>query len=143
MDMDQFINISLSLLGWSAVGIVALFVARKVYDLMTPFDVEHELVKDRNLAVGISKGMFLTAIGILVHGLLSSGKVSKDIYVELLLTLVLLVISFVIMALGRWLLVKSTSVDFDSEIHEKNNTALGLMEGSWYVALAIIISAAL
>ncbi|MEE2788497.1 MAG: DUF350 domain-containing protein [Myxococcota bacterium] len=143
MEMDQFINIALSLLGWSAVGVFALFAARKVYDVMTPFEVEHELVTDRNVAVGISKGMFLVAIGILVHGLLASEKVSKDIYVELLMTLVLLVISFIIMALGRWLLVKTTPVDFDKEIHEKNNTALSLIEGAWYIALATIISAAL
>ena len=36
----------------------SLFLSRKVYDVITPFDADKELTEDKNVAVGISKGGF-------------------------------------------------------------------------------------
>jgi len=143
MDFEQLMQIGTALLGWSAGGILALFAARKMYDVMTPFDVQKELVEDKNLAVGASKSLYMVAVGIIIHGLMSGDKLSPDLMTEILYCVILLVVSFMLLALGRWILVKASSFDFDHEIHETQNTALGFVEGGWYVALAVIIHSAL
>ena len=143
MEFQQLADLGIALLGWSAGGILALFAARKMYDVMTPFDVEKELVEDKNVAVGASKALYMVAVAIIIHGLLSGDKLSPDLMTEITYCILLLVGSFLILALGRWLLVKVASFDFDHEIHETQNTALGFVEGGWYVALALIIHSAL
>ena len=142
MDIAQLTDMSITLAGWSAAGIAALFASRKIYDLMTPFDVDKELVNDKNTAVGYSKALFMVAVAIILHGVISGDKSSPDLWVEVVNVVVLLAIALLILAIGRLILVKAARCDFDHEIHEVQNTALGLLEGGWYVALAIIIHAA-
>ncbi len=142
MDMSQLTEMTVTLAGWSVAGIAALFASRKIYDVMTPFVVDKELIQDKNTAVGYSKALFMVAVAIILHGVISGDKVSNQLWVEAVNVGVLLSVALVILALGRLVLVKTTKCDFDHEIHEVQNTALGLVEGGWYVALAIIIHAA-
>jgi len=142
MNIAQLTEMTLTLSGWSLAGIVALFASRKIYDFMTPFEVDKELVQDKNTAVGYSKALFMVAVAIILHGVISGDKTSPELWVEVVNVTVLLAVALLILAIGRLILVKAANCDFDHEIHEVQNTALGLIEGGWYVALAIIIHAA-
>jgi uncharacterized membrane protein YjfL (UPF0719 family) len=143
-----------SLIGWGVAGLVILFIARMVYDRITPFDLKKELVGDKNAAVGVSQGMFMLASSIIVHGMISADhvliekstmfEVDMDLWLqEFGVTLVILVLSFSLLGLGRLFLSKTLPFDFDHEIHENDNLAVGLVEGFFYVAFSIIVHAAL
>ena len=143
-----------SLIGWGVAGLAILFIARMVYDRITPFDLKKELVGDKNAAVGVSQGMFMMASAIIVHGTISADhvlidkstmfEVELDLWLqEFGVTVVILVLSFALLGLGRFFLSKTLPFDFDREIHESDNLAVGLVEGFFYVAFAIIVHAAL
>ena len=141
MTLDETLKLGMSLLGWSLGGIIALFLSRQVYDIITPFDADKELTEDKNVAVGISKGGFLVGSAIIL-GLIQGQKLD-DILMEIGVTAGFLALCFVLLWLGRIVLVKTTSFDFNHHIHEADNVAVGWVEGAFYVALAIVIHGAL
>ena len=143
MTLDETIKLGVSLLGWSLGGMLALFLSRKVYDVITPFDADKELTEDKNVAVGISKGGFLVGSAIILHGLIQGQKLHDDLFMEAGVTAGFLLLCFVLLWLGRFVLVKTTAFDFNHHIHEADNVAVGWVEGAFYVALAIVIHGAL
>ena len=154
MDFEVVWRDMASLIGWGAAGLVILFVARRVYDRITPYDLKKELVGDKNTAVGVSQGMFMLASAVIVHGTISADHVliEKSTMFEVDLTLwlqefgvtvVILALSFGLLGLGRAILSRSLPFDFDREIHENDNLAVGLVEGFFYLAFAVIVHAAL
>lgn len=51
---------------YAAVGIVMMGVAFKLYDMITPFDLNKELEEDKNIAVGIVIASVILGISIIV-----------------------------------------------------------------------------
>lgn len=131
------------ILGWSVGGIVALFVARVAYELITPFDAHKELVEDRNVAVGFSHGFFMIAAAILLHGIIAGDRMPIPFGYEVLLSAGLYIAGLALLWLGRVALRMLAKFDLDEEIHVKDNPAVGLLEGCSYVGFAIIVHAAL
>ena len=128
---------------WSAVGIVSLFIARVVYQFITPFDAREELVRDRNMAVGISHGMFIVAAAILLHGIIQGEPLGVVWWMEGLVMTGLYAIGLALLWLGRIVLRLLSRFDLDQEIHQHDNPAVGVLEGCSYVGFAIIVHAAL
>lgn len=145
MDIAKIGMMVLTIIGWSLGGILALLVARYAYQVIAPFDVNKELTEDRNTAVGASKGMFLVASGIILHGLIVGDKLADNIFLEIGLMVALYMMSFALLWLGRMALVLVTrsALDFNEQIHVKDNLAVGLIEGSYYIGFAIIIHSSL
>lgn len=133
----------LSFAAWSTIGLVALFISRLVYRLMTPFDPVEELVDDRNVAVGVSHGMFVIASGILLHGIISGAKLAIPWWQEGLYMFGLFIGGLVFLWLGRVALNLLIRFDLDEEIHVNDNPAVGILEGCCYVGFAVIVHAAL
>ncbi len=143
MTPEQLGAAVLSFAGWSVAGLVALFISRLAYRLMTPFDPVQELVEDRNVAVGASHGLFVVASGILLHGIISGGKLPIPWWQEGLYMFGLFIGGLVFLWLGRISLNLLIRFDLDNEIHVQDNTAVGVLEGCSYVGFAIIVHAAL
>lgn len=143
VDMEQLSRVALSVLGWSLGGMLALVVARYAYRWMVPFDAQKELLEDRNTAVGVSKGMYLIAAGVILHGIIVGQTVVDTLWVEILLMAGLYLLGLLLLWIGRLVMVRVTPYDFNEQIHIKDNLAVGLIEGSYYVGFAIIIHSAL
>jgi uncharacterized membrane protein YjfL (UPF0719 family) len=132
-----------SILGWSAAGLAALFVARIAYTLITPFDVKKELLEDRNLAVGISQGLFLLAAAIILHGVIEGERMPVAWWYEFLFMGGLYLAGIGLLGIGRLVLRLLAGFDLDHEIHENDNPAVGVLEGCSYIGFAIIIHSTL
>lgn len=143
MDTATMTTLVLSVLGWSAAGVVALFLSRIAYQLITPFDAHKELVDDRNTAVGISNGFFMIAAAILLHGIISGEPMQLAWYWEAAYSFGLYVAGLALLWLGRVVLRLMAKFDLDEEIHVKDNPAIGILEGCSYIGFAIIVHAAL
>ncbi len=143
MDASAMTQLVLNILGWSLGGLVALFVARIAYQAITPFDARKELVEDRNMAVGISHGMFVIAAAILLHGIIVGERLAVAWWYEVLILVGLYLAGLALLWLGRVVLRIFSKFDLDEEIHVKDNPAVGVLEGCCYVAFAIIIHSAL
>lgn len=143
MDTTALTNQVAMILGWSVGGLAALFVARVAYQLITPFDARKELIEDRNVAVGVSHGLFLVAAAILLHGIIVGERMQVAWWYELLFSTGLYVAGLALLWLGRVALRLLSKFDLDEEIHVNDNPAVGLLEGCSYIGFAIIVHAAL
>jgi uncharacterized membrane protein YjfL (UPF0719 family) len=132
-----------SILGWSVSGLLALFVARIAYTVITPFDVKKELLEDRNMAVGISQGMFMIAAAIVLHGVIDGERMAVPWWYEFLFMGGLYLAGLGLLGIGRLVLRLLAGFNLDEEIHENDNPAVGIIEGCSYVGFAIIIHSAL
>lgn len=143
MTTEAMGTLVLTILGWSLGGLLALFIARVSYQFITPFDARKELVEDRNMAVGISHGMFLIAAAILLHGVIDGERMPVPWWYEIGFMAGLYVAGLALLWLGRVALRLLSKFDLDEEIHVKDNPAVGVLEGCSYVGFAIIIHSAL
>ena len=134
---------TLSFLGWSVAGILALFLARLAYTLFTPFDPHKELVDDQNAAVGASHGMYVVAAAIILHGLIVGEKMAVEWWQEYLYMFALYIAGLFFLWLGRVALRAAVKFDLDEEIHVNDNLAVGILEGCSYLGFAIIVHAAI
>ncbi|TXD33774.1 DUF350 domain-containing protein [Lujinxingia vulgaris] len=139
MDMAQLGQLITQILGWSLGGMAALVLARYAYKVIAPFDVNAELVGDRNTAVGASKGMFQIAAAIILHGLVGGDRMASTLWADIALVAGLFLLGLLMLWVGRVILVAATSFDFNKQIHEEDNLAVGLIEGSYFIAFAVII----
>ena len=51
---------------FSIVGVVVLMVGYKIFDLVTPFDLDHQIAEDNNTAAGIAVAGVIIALGLIV-----------------------------------------------------------------------------
>ena len=51
---------------YSALGVLLMGLAFKLYDMITPFDINKELEEDKNLAVGLVLASVIIGISIVV-----------------------------------------------------------------------------
>ncbi|MBN2382097.1 DUF350 domain-containing protein [bacterium] len=56
----------LSVLFYSAVGVVIMGIAFKLYDMITPFDTSKELEEGKNVAIGIVVASVILGIAVIV-----------------------------------------------------------------------------
>lgn len=143
MTPEQMGMLVVTILGWSVSGLLALFVARIAYSVITPFDTKKELLEDRNMAVGISQGMFILAAAIILHGVIDGERMPVAWWYEILFMTGLYFAGLGLLGLGRLVLRLLAGFDLDEEIHVNDNPAVGVLEGCSYVGFAIIIHSAL
>lgn len=133
----------LSILGWSVGGLIALFIARIAYQVITPFDTRKELLEDRNTAVGVSQGMFILAAAIILHGVIEGERMAVEWWYEILFMGGLYFAGIGLLGVGRLALKLLAGFDLDEEIHVNDNPAVGLIEGFSYLGFAVIIHSTL
>ena len=135
------------------VSLICLFIGRKVYDWITPYDLNYQTAEVDNPAVGISQAGFYLAIGIIVHASVS-GQVNYELFTfidpenptrlmilgaELITTGIYVGLGLICLSYGRRVLDWLTPFDLNKEIVVDRNNAVGLVEGGFYVSMAVII----
>jgi len=53
-------------------GLFCLAVGRKLLNMILPYDVDKEIVEDRNLGVGMVEAAFYISMAVIIHGILSN-----------------------------------------------------------------------
>ncbi|MDE0184674.1 MAG: DUF350 domain-containing protein [Candidatus Poribacteria bacterium] len=56
---------------FSIVGMIVLVIGYKIFDAVTPYDLNHEIAEDDNAAAGISIAGLLIALGLIVAAAIS------------------------------------------------------------------------
>ena len=151
--LNEIIVILIEILLYFLVGLVALFVGRKVLDWITPYDLNHQTAEVDNLAVGLTQAGFYLALAIIIHASIS-GEVDYELFpfidpeeptrfmiliAELISTVVYVLIGLVFLSYGRRALNWLTPFDLDKEIETDRNVGVGALEAAFYVSIGIII----
>ena len=119
------------------IGQLAFILLSILYQRVSTFDL-HEEVENDNIAVGVSFGMTLVAVGILLSGYLM-------IYDSFIGLAIWFVIGAFLLMVCRYLIDKILlpKASLDAEISEDRNWGAALIEGSGAIGLALILTALL
>ena len=60
------------------LGLICLSYGRRVLDWLTPFDLNKEIVVDRNNAVGLVEGGFYVSMAVIIHGIIAWDRLLKE-----------------------------------------------------------------
>ena len=71
MDFKHLALLIIESVIFSIVGMVVLVIGYKIFDAVTPFDLNHEIAEDNNAAAGISIAGLLIALGLIVAAAIS------------------------------------------------------------------------
>lgn len=118
------------------VGQLGFILFAQIYDKITSYDVHHEIEQD-NEAAGVSFGMTLVAVGVLMSNTITKTS-SLPAFVVWFFT------GAVLLVLTRYLVDKLIlpSHKLDSEISEDRNWGAALIEGSAAIIVALLVNAA-
>ena len=51
---------------YSAIGVILMGIAFKLYDMITPFDIYKELEEEKNLAIGVVLASVILGIALII-----------------------------------------------------------------------------
>ena len=142
---DSFLFLILSL--------VLLWIGKRVYDIFTPYKIDKELTTNDNKAVAVSFAGYLTGLGIIIWGVVSSPSSAESVMFEmenadmaLFLTDVIQVIiwsfvGIVLLNISKIVNDKLILSKFDNtkELITDKNVGTGAVDFGAFVASAIII----
>ncbi len=133
---ESFLVSLTSTLVFFILGQLAFILFSKLYQIVSRYDLHGEIEKD-NVAAGVSFGMTLTAVGVVLSGyILRSDSIVGLALWFVLSAFLLLVLRYVVDKLllpGKIL---------DEEISQDRNWGAALVEGSAALGLALILTAA-
>jgi len=122
-----------------ALTLLLFWIGKKVYDLLTPFKIDHELTTNDNKALAVSFSGYLSAIGIIIWGVIDSPSTNfvTDIIEVVIWSIVgILLLNFARIINDKFLLSK---FDNTKEIITDKNVGTGAVEFGAYVGTAFII----
>ncbi len=70
-DFGHELRIFLVAVIYAFAGMALLMVGYKVFDLLTPTDMNEKIFKEGNVAVALALGFFLLGVAIVIHGAFS------------------------------------------------------------------------
>lgn len=122
------------------LGQLCLVAFARLYDLITPYDLHHELESD-NVAAGVAFGGTLIAIGIITANAVAGDFVAWG--PSLLWFAEVVIIGMVVLPIVRLLMDRLviTGEDLNQEIVRDRNIAAGLLEMTVAVSFATVIAA--
>ena len=128
---------------YSLAGIIVLNLLRISMDklVLYKFDVEKEIVDDRNVGTGAVEFGINVATGLMIAGSLSGAGGGGEL-LEAITTLVFLVLGQVVLILFALFYQLTTSFDVHDEI-ERDNAAVGVAFGGNLVAIGFVMLKAL
>ncbi len=135
----NIVNIATS----GGAGIILLRLGMLIGDkvILYSFSVEKEIVQDRNVGTGFVMGGLLIATGLIIEGVMSGQSAS---YLLMLRDIVVYwVAGQVLLILGGLLFQLLARYDVRKTIEDDDNTAAGISMGGYFVAVGIIMKAAL
>jgi uncharacterized membrane protein YjfL (UPF0719 family) len=123
-----------------AIGQVLLIIAALVYNLITPYDIHHEIEKD-NVAAGVAFSGALISVGIIL-GLAAEGDFeswNNDLAEYVGYALVGLIILPIVRFLTDLVLIPGVTLTDEIARQDKPNVGAAFIEGFSYIAAAFII----
>ena len=126
------------------VILVIFYVGKKVYDVLTPYNLNEQLIEVDNKAVALSFAGYMFGLGIILWGVLS-GETTKDFYLDLLDMVIWGVIGIVLLQISRVVNDKILLSRFDNikELVEDRNIGTGAVEAGTSIGTALLIMAAI
>ncbi len=131
------------------VTMLGIFVLGKwIYDLLTPYKLNEQLVEKDNRAIAVSFVGYLLGLGIILEGVVSqessslaTGSARRDLLLDVGDTLLWGVIGIVLLQLARWINDKWLLSSFlnTKELVEDQNVGTGAVEFGSFVGSALII----
>ena len=66
LDIKVLAGLVIESVVFSIVGLVILLVGYKIFDMVTPYHLNHEIAEDNNTAAGVAVAGLLIALGLIV-----------------------------------------------------------------------------
>ncbi len=67
-DLPNEVRIFILSIVYAVLGMVLLYIGYRVFDWLTPTDMQEDIFKDGNVAVGILAGSFIIGLAIVIMG---------------------------------------------------------------------------
>ena len=67
---EQELRVYVFALLYAATGMALLFVAYKLFDLLTPTDLQKKIFDEGNVAVAVAVGFFMLGVAVVLHAAL-------------------------------------------------------------------------
>lgn len=127
-----------------ALAFVFLLIGKYVYGFFRPFGVDQQLGDKDNKAVALSLGGFVFALGLVIAPMLAHDS-GKELQADLIDLAIWVAISLVLLVVGQFVNDKVIFGRFSNskELAEDSNTGLGVAEAGSFIAVALILNAAL
>ena len=128
---------------YSLAGIIALNLVRPLIDrvILYKFNVEKEVIEDRNIGTGAAEFGINVAVGLIIAGALT-GEGGGSELTAALVTLAFFGMGVVLLVLFALFYEFTASYDVHDEI-ERNNAAVGIAFGGNLVAIGLVMFKAL
>jgi len=133
---------------YSAIGVAMLVIGALWCNFVMTrgFPLRKELFEDDNPAAGLVVGHFLLALALVIAACLLGDRQADRLGQDLVLTLLYFLVALLLFTIAR-LVYKAVmraalKVDLDDEVFVQNNLAAARVEGSVYLALGLILAAA-
>ena len=122
--------------------LVVFYVGKKVYDVLTPYNLNEQLTGVDNKAVAVSFAGYLFGLGIILWGVLA-GDATKNFYMDLLDTLIWGGIGIVLLQISRIINDKLLLSRFNNvkELVQDRNVGTGAVEAGTYIGAGLLIRA--
>ncbi len=124
------------------LGLIVLVFGRRVFDWLTPYNLDHEVAEKNNVAAGITEAGFYIALALITHAAVAGTPPLGSFYMEMASAVIFFLIGLIALAVGRWVLHRTVPFSIDKEVVEDQNVAVGVVEAGFYIALAILIHCA-
>ncbi|MSS72894.1 MAG: DUF350 domain-containing protein [Candidatus Latescibacteria bacterium] len=124
------------------LGLIVLVLGRRVFDWLTPYNLDHEVAEKNNVAAGITEAGFYIALALITHAAVAGTPPLGSFYMEMASAVIFFLIGLIALAVGRWVLHRTVPFSIDKEVVEDQNVAVGVVEAGFYIALAILIHCA-
>lgn len=132
------------------LGVVVLVLAKLALNVFSPYSTDQELTTRDNPAFGLAVAGYYAATVIIYLGAAGTAPLpieegTRAVFLAIAGDLSWAVAGIVAMNFSRWLMDRTlaTGVRNHIEIADKRNTAAGAIEGSAYVASAIVLAGAI
>jgi len=66
LDVKVLVGLVIESVVFSIVGLVVLLIGYKIFDVVTPYHLNHEIAEDNNTAAGVAVAGLLIALGLIV-----------------------------------------------------------------------------
>jgi len=128
------------------LSLILFYGAKKIYDAVTSFDLNHELVDVDNKAVATSFMGFLFGVGIIIWGVLGdTSNIGSTYVMDLMSTALWTCLGIVLLVVAGWVNDKFVLYQFNSEkeLVQDQNIGTGAVQCGAFIASALMVRACL
>jgi len=143
VDIAYYVNVLSLGLPQLVVGMVIFFIAKKIHDVLSPFDNNHELFTKNNTALGIATAGYYLGVVIAITGALTGP--TRGLFADMRDVAVYGILAIVFLNVARWITDKLILYRFriDKELIEDQNAGTAWVMFGIYFANGIVVRGAI